>query len=104
MLFRSLLAIPLVIAARAASVLASLAALRPVLDLGHLAPPTLIWGGLRGGISIALALSLPEGPTRSSALAATYMVVLFSVVVQGGTVERVLRALSARWGKLSESD
>ena len=85
------LAIPLVIAARAGSVMGPLVLLRPVLDLGRLAPLTLIWGGLRGGISVALALSLPEGPMRSAALAATYMVVLFSVLVQGGTIERVLR-------------
>lgn len=91
LLLLALLAIPLVIAARAASVLVPLTFLRPVLDLGRLAPITLIWGGLRGGISVALALSLPEGPMRSSALAATYMVVLFSVLVQGGTIERVLR-------------
>jgi CPA1 family monovalent cation:H+ antiporter len=87
------LAIPLVIAARAASVLAPLTLMRPLLDLGRLAPVTLIWGGLRGGISVALALGLPEGPARSVALAATYIVVLFSVIVQGGTIERALGAV-----------
>lgn len=64
--------------------------LRPLLSLGKLAPITLIWGGLRGGISVALALGLPEGPARSFALAATYIVVLFSVIVRGGTIERVI--------------
>ncbi|MEZ0496423.1 cation:proton antiporter [Sphingomonas sp. IW22] len=83
-------AIPLVLLARSIAVVAPLAAMRPFLSLGALAPITLIWGGLRGGISIALALGLPEGPARSVALAATYIVVLFSVIVQGGTVERVL--------------
>lgn len=85
-------AIPLVLLARAVSVLVPLAALRPFLSLGNLAPVTLIWGGLRGGISVALALGLPDGPARSFALAATYLVVLFSVIVQGGTIERVLRS------------
>ncbi len=83
-------AIPLVLLARAMAVVAPLAAMRPFLSLGSLAPLTLIWGGLRGGISVALALGLPEAPARSVALAATYIVVLFSVIVQGGTVERVL--------------
>jgi CPA1 family monovalent cation:H+ antiporter len=67
-----------------------------MLDLGPLAPITLIWGGLRGGISIALALSLPRGPAQSVALAATYAIVLFSVIVQGGTIERVLRFAQRR--------
>ena len=63
--------------------------------MGRLALPTLIWGGLRGGISIALALSLPEGPARNAILAVTYVVVLFSVVVQGGSVGRLITRLSA---------
>ena len=95
-LLLGLLAIPFAIAMRAVSVLAPLRAMRPWLDLGPLASATLIWGGLRGGISIALALSLPEGPARSIALAATYAIVLFSVIVQGGTIERVLRAVQRR--------
>ena len=90
------LAIPLVIAVRAVAVLLPLRAMRPLLDLGALASTTLIWGGLRGGISIALALSLPEGPARSIALAATYAIVLFSVIVQGGTIERMLRSVERR--------
>ncbi|WP_156681221.1 cation:proton antiporter [Sphingomonas profundi] len=85
-------AIPLVLLARGVSVLLPLAALRPFLSLGNLAPVTLIWGGLRGGISVALALGLPDGPARAFALAATYLVVLFSVIFQGGTIERVLRS------------
>lgn len=48
----------------------------------------LTWGAVRGGISVALALSLPGGP-RTSLLAATYSVVLFSVIVQGLTLRRV---------------
>ena len=89
-------AIPLVLLARSISVVGPLFAMRPVLDLGPLAPTTLIWGGLRGGISVALVLGLPESPVRSVALAATYVVVLFSVIVQGGTIERVLARQSAR--------
>ncbi|MAX99650.1 MAG: sodium:proton antiporter, partial [Oceanospirillaceae bacterium] len=44
---------------------------------------------------IALALGLPDGPARSVILAATYVVVLFSVIVQGGTIKRVLERLTA---------
>lgn len=60
---------------------------------GAVVPVTLIWGGLRGGISVALALGLPPGEARDLILAATYAVVLFTVVVQGGTIARVLARL-----------
>ena len=69
--------------------------MRPFVSMGGLALPTLVWGGLRGGISVALALSLPEGPGRTIILAVTYMVVLFSVIVQGGSIGRLIRRLSA---------
>jgi CPA1 family monovalent cation:H+ antiporter len=89
-LLLGLLAIPLLLVARTVSVLGPLAAMRPLLDLGRLAPPILIWGGLRGGISVALALSLPFTDERSLLLAATYFVVLFAVIVQGGTIARLI--------------
>lgn len=54
--------------------------------------PVLTWGGLRGGISIALALSLPEVAEKPALLAATYAVVIFTIVVQGLS----LRAVVAR--------
>lgn len=54
----------------------------------------LTWGGLRGGISIALALSLPVSPERDLILTVTYMVVVFSVLVQGLTLGRLIRRLS----------
>lgn len=57
------------------------------------AMPILIWGGLRGGISVALALSLPEHPLRDTILAATYAVVVFSIVVQGLTIGPLARRL-----------
>nr|WP_274705097.1 sodium:proton antiporter [Sphingomonas sp. H160509] len=89
-------AIPLALAARSLSVILPLRAIRPKHRYGLVAPVTLIWGGLRGGISIALALGLPDGPARSVILAATYVVVLFSVIVQGGTIKRVLEYLTAK--------
>src|SRR5680860_351226 len=53
--------------------------------------PFLTWAGVRGGISVALALSVPDGPAKPSILAATYSVVLFSVIVQGSTLGFVAR-------------
>jgi CPA1 family monovalent cation:H+ antiporter len=53
----------------------------------------LTWGGVRGGISVALALSLPPGDDRNLILMLTYSVVVFSILVQGLTVGRVARRL-----------
>jgi CPA1 family monovalent cation:H+ antiporter len=50
----------------------------------------LTWGGLRGGISVALALSLPTGEQRQMILAITYCVVVFSILVQGLTIGKVI--------------
>jgi len=52
---------------------------------------TLSWGGLRGGLSIALALSVPASQGRTWILAATYLVVLFSILIQGGTLDLFIR-------------
>ncbi len=52
----------------------------------------LTWGGLRGGISVALALSLPMSPSRDALVTITYAVVVFSILVQRLTTNRVLGA------------
>jgi Na+:H+ antiporter len=52
--------------------------------------PVLTWSGLRGGISVAMVLSLPHFPAKNLLLAATYAIVVFSILVQGLTVRRVL--------------
>jgi CPA1 family monovalent cation:H+ antiporter len=51
------------------------------------------WGGLHGALSLALALSLPEGPERALLLAVTYVVVAFSITVQGLTFSPLTRRL-----------
>jgi CPA1 family monovalent cation:H+ antiporter len=60
---------------------------------------TMTWGGLRGGLSIALALSIPESSGRGWILATTYIVVVFSVVVQGGTLDLFLQRVGRRGKK-----
>ena len=55
----------------------------------------LTWGGLRGGISVALALSIPEGPERDIIVAVTYIIVVISILLQGLTVHKLV-AFAAR--------
>lgn len=82
----ALLAIPVVILARSASVALPilLPAIRRTYTRGSI--PVLIWGGLRGGISVALAFALPDNEYKSLVLTVTYSVVVFSIIVQGLTV------------------
>lgn len=93
-LVAGLAAIPLALLARSISVGVPFTLMRPWLSLGKPALPTLIWGGLRGGISVALALSLPDSPMRGPILAATYITVLFSVIAQGGSIGWLIEKLS----------
>jgi CPA1 family monovalent cation:H+ antiporter len=88
------LLVPVVLAARFLSTGLPAVALRPWLK--HRTPhavKVLTWGGLRGGISIALALSLPEFAGRDTLVAGTYAVVFFSLLVQAPTLPRLLRKL-----------
>ena len=89
----SLVAIPVVLLARLIAVALPITLLRFRNAFSVGAIPVLTWGGLRGGISVALALSLPDSPEKPIILAVTYGVVLFSIIVQGLTIERVVRAV-----------
>jgi CPA1 family monovalent cation:H+ antiporter len=89
------IAVPLVLFARLFAVSIPVLALSQIHTFVRGTIPVLTWGGLRGGISIALALSLPELAEKSVILAATYAVVLFTIIVQGlsqrALVQRVVQ-------------
>ena len=86
-----LIMIPLVIAARFVAVLFTVSLLRFRREFTEGAVPIMTWGGLRGGISVALALSLPDSEWKPLILTVTYVVVIFSIVVQGLTIRAVAR-------------
>lgn len=81
-----LLAIMLVLGARSISVGLPISLFKLRRSFTPYVIRILVWGGLRGGISVALALSLPPGSARDIILAVTYVVVVFSIVVQGLTI------------------
>jgi CPA1 family monovalent cation:H+ antiporter len=85
-----LLIIPLVLAARFVSVGVPVVVLRRFQEFSTGAVRVLTWGGLRGGISVALALSLPASEVRDVLVTVAYVVVVFSIIVQGLTIRHVV--------------
>ncbi|MEA3277009.1 MAG: sodium:proton antiporter [Pseudomonadota bacterium] len=95
-LIAGILAIPLVLLARLISVGFPIGIMRHFRSFSPGVVTILTWGGLRGGVSVALALSLPASETRDTLVAVTYIVVVFSILVQGLTLGPVVRAKAAR--------
>lgn len=93
-LMAAVVVIPIVLLSRFFSVGLLVGMMRPFRTFSPGAVRILTWGGLRGGISVALALSLPSGVERDLILTMTYVVVVFSILGQGLTVERLIRKSS----------
>ncbi|MGB5667067.1 MAG: sodium:proton antiporter [Maribacter sp.] len=89
-----LLAIPIILVCRYLSLLLPITFFKEKLDFVPNTNLIMTWGGLRGGISIALALGLTQDMHRDLFLVITYVVVVFSIIVQGLTVGKLVKKLS----------
>ena len=89
-IFAGLLAIPIVLLSRGVCVWIPVNLMKSVHTFTPHVVKILTWGGLRGGISVALALSIPEAENRDLIIVMTYIVVVFSILVQGLTVKPLI--------------
>ena len=93
-LLAGLLAIPLILIVRLLSVSVPIGVMRRFRSFSPGVVSILTWAGLRGGISVALALSLPSGEERDLLVTATYVVVVFSILVQGLSLGPLVQRLT----------
>ena len=90
-LLTGLAMIPLILGARFISVAGFIGVMRRSRPFSPGVVKITTWGGLHGGISEALAMSIPVGKARDEILTITYVVVIFSILVQGLTVGKLIR-------------
>jgi len=93
LLIAGLAAIMITLFARWASVGGAVFLMRTFRPFSPGAIKILTWGGLRGGISVALALSIPAVPERSTIVTITYIIVVFSIITQGMTLGRLVKQI-----------
>ncbi|WAC14952.1 cation:proton antiporter [Dyadobacter pollutisoli] len=86
----------MIVVARFVSLYFTATAFRFIKRLGPGTLKIMTWGGLRGGISIALALSLPSNPYKNIIVSVTFVIVLFSILVQGFTIEPLIRKIAGK--------
>ncbi|HMW26454.1 MAG TPA: cation:proton antiporter, partial [Ferruginibacter sp.] len=95
-LVAGLIAIPITLLARYLSLLLPATVFKKYINTNHKTIRIMTWGGLRGGLSIAMALSLTNPLPRNQFVCMVYVVVVFSIIVQGLTVSKVVGKLLGR--------
>ncbi len=94
LILAGIVAIPVVVITRYISVRILVGTLKKWMSFDARISSIMTWAGLRGGISIAMALSLPQDVSWNYLVTITYIVVIFSIIVQGLTLEKVILRLT----------